>query len=271
MRKSVMIFALLCIVVQSGYGLDEQYCEKVQGFIDAVACGDKLAVADYISFPLAREYPIPPIHNREEFVTRYDEVFDEELIGFITNSDTDNDWHLHGWQGIMCTGGLIWMRELGNVFVINYQSEAEKAILEGCIDLERNELHSSLQEYEAAISRWKTQNYMIRIDKLADGAFRYAVWSANAQQTDEPDLILTNGEVFYSGSGGNHYYEFRNDIYAYKCEVNAIGSDERIGGWLVVYMYDDEILQERVTDYLTPDFWTEGVTGELMNEYQRAL
>lgn len=271
MRKSVVFFALLCLAVQNGYGLDEQYCEKVQGFIDAVRSGDQLAVADFISFPLGREYPIPPIHNREEFVARYDEVFDEELIEFISNSDTDNDWHLHGWQGIMCNGGLIWMRELGNVFVINYQSEAEKAILEGCIDLERNELHSSLQEYEAAISRWKTQNYMIRIDKLADGAFRYAVWPANAQQTDEPDLILTNGEVFYSGSAGNHHYEFRNDIYTYKCKVSNVGSDESIGVWLVVLMNDEEILREKVTDYLNPDFWTEDVTVELMNEYLRTL
>ncbi len=253
---SVYVFVMFFLAMAS-YGLDEQYCGKVQGFIDAVRSGDKYVVADYISFPLGREYPIPPIRNRDEFVERYEEVFDTDLIQIISNSDAENDWNLVGWRGIMINSGLVWMHEYGNVFVINYQSETEKVLREELINMERNELYPTLRNYLEPVIHFRTKSYMVRIDKIDDSTFRYAAWPSSKTQLDEPDLILSNGTVTYQGSGGNHYYEFTNDIYTYRFEEELLGSAQSMSDKLIVYMDAEEILSEDVIEFLEPLFWND--------------
>src|SRR5690606_26241192 len=57
-------------------------------------------ISSIISFPLYRQYPIPPIKDKEDFAQRFSEVFDQVLIDKIANSKIEQ-WSEVGWRGIV--------------------------------------------------------------------------------------------------------------------------------------------------------------------------
>lgn len=58
----------------------------IDEFLDIVKTGNKAVLSRVIIFPLERPYPIPSI-TRDEFLERYHEVFDEEFVRTIIESD----------------------------------------------------------------------------------------------------------------------------------------------------------------------------------------
>ena len=111
-------------------GAEQQYSSVVREFINAVKTKDPDNISVYISFPLRREAPIPPIINKQQFIKRFDEVFDNTLISKIINSDADKDWSQVGWRGIMLGNGDIWLNDSGRLIALNIQSEAEAKLKE---------------------------------------------------------------------------------------------------------------------------------------------
>ena len=79
----------------------------IDEFLDIVKTGDKAVLSRVIIFPLERPYPIPSI-TRDEFLERYHEVFDEEFVRTIIESD-QFDWDSVGWRGLMLNNGLLWL------------------------------------------------------------------------------------------------------------------------------------------------------------------
>ena len=65
--------------------------------------------SQYISFPLPRPYPLPDIETPEQLLRQFDEVFDDDLITLITDSNVDEDWGVIGWRGIAFSNGALWM------------------------------------------------------------------------------------------------------------------------------------------------------------------
>ena len=112
------------------------------------------------------------------------------------------------------------------------------------------ELHSSLYGIHIPVLQWVTENFIVRIDDMGRARYRYASGNSDEDQSDEPSLVLTNGVLFWDGSGGNHHYEFHNDIYTYECHVVYLGSDESPPGYLCVYRDDEQILNERVVEVI---------------------
>ena len=106
-------------------GAEQQYSRVVREFINAVKTKDPENIAVYISFPLRRKSPIPPIINKRQFIKRFDEVFDNTLISIIINSDPNRDWSQVGWRGIMLGNGDIWLDDSGRLIALNIQSEVE--------------------------------------------------------------------------------------------------------------------------------------------------
>ena len=69
---------------------------------------------------------------------------------------------------------------------------------------ETNEvLHKSLKDFEVLTNIIETEKFKIRIDRLENGSYRYSSWSPNQKMSEKPDLILTKGECFREGTGGN--------------------------------------------------------------------
>lgn len=183
-------------------------------------------ISHNVNFPLRREYPIPEIKNREQFKQRFNEVFDEVLINEIADSRL-KQWSEVGWRGIMLNNGTVWMdSDEGKIIAVNYQSDFEKKLRKELIDKEKENVHSSLKTFESPTYKIETKNYLIRIDELESKKYRYASWKISKKESSKPDLILTNGELEFQGSGGNHVITFTNGNYIYKVYRNILGEED---------------------------------------------
>lgn len=63
-------------------------------------------------------------------------------------------------------------------------------------------------------------------------------------ESTKPDLVLENGKIEFSGSGGNHVITFKNNIYEYKVFHNKIAASGIADITLVVEKNGKEILSE---------------------------
>lgn len=240
-------YILLCLSLfftSNTFALEQKYHESVLPVIAAFKTHDKTAIAAHIRYPLKRQYPLPDIKNEAEFINRFDEVFDEELVAVIGSSNINTDWDNVGWRGIMLNNGVMWVDTDGKVIAVNTQNTTEQAHAEKLIAQDKQSLHSSIKTFQKPILDWKTANYRVRIDDLGDGNFRYASWSIDKNPSDKPDIVLFHGEIKFSGSGGNHSYTFENGRYSYVLHVTIIGCDTSSLGWLEVYKNDKQLLFE---------------------------
>jgi len=242
-------YVLLCLSLfftSNTFGLEQKYHDSVLPVIAAFKTHDKTAIAAHIRYPLKRQYPLPDIKNEAEFITRFDEVFDEELVAVIASSNIDTDWDKVGWRGIMLNNGVMWVDTDGKVIAVNTQNTTEQAHAEKLIAQNKQSLHSSIKTFQKPILDWDTAKYRVRIDDLGDGNFRYASWSIDKSPSDKPDIVLINGDITFEGSGGNHHYTFKNGRYSYILHVTIIGSDTSPPGWLEVYKDEKLLLSDAV-------------------------
>ncbi len=224
--------------------LTEEIKKDIQHTIDIFKTEDIDKIADRISFPLDREYPIPSIKNKEEFRQRFNEVFDKFLIDKIASSKIEQ-WSEVGWRGIMLDGGIIWMSDSdGIITAVNHQSDLEKSVRKALIEKEKENLHSSLKIFESPIYKIKTKNRLIRIDELIDRKYRYASWRIGAKDSSKPDIILVDGEQGFGGSGGNQVFIFTDSITTYTIYRNVIGEEETPAILLEVEKSGKTILKE---------------------------
>jgi ribosomal protein S20 len=224
--------------------LDSTYQTFVRKFIKAVKSGDSKQIAPYFSYPLEREYPIPSIATAAEFQARFDELFDVALRNEIIHSNPATDWSEVGWRGIMLNNGTLWMDTDGKIIGVNYQTEVERKLKERLIREDKFQLVASLRLFKAPCCVLETAKFRIRIDELADGKYRYASWPLQKKMTEEPDLILKNGELVIEGTGGNHYYRYTNNGYTYLCYRIIMGEGDAPPARLVIQKNGQEILNQ---------------------------
>lgn len=175
---------------------------------------------------------------------RFDSIFDEDLIRIITSSDIDQ-WSEMGWRGIMLDDGILWMDYDGKITAVNYQSKYEKKLAKKLTSKVKGDLSSDLRHnFKGEVYKFKTKNYFIRIDELKNGMYRYACWKKENPESTKPDLVLENGKIEFSGSGGNHVITFKNNIYEYKVFHNKIAASGIADITLVVEKNGKEILSE---------------------------
>lgn len=245
MRKIIYIIAIVFWIQNiSGQDLKPEYQKFVKSFIANVKSNNKNGVAAFISFPLGREYPIPVVKNKADFIKRYDQIFDATLKKEIINSNPAKDWSEMGWRGIMLGQGDIWMDTTGKVITVNYQSQAEKDLKNKLISSEKGKLHSSIATFKAPVYVLETSKFRIRIDDLGNDNYRYASWSIKNPMSQKPDLIITNGKWISDGSGGNSHYDFKKDAYLYECYIIVIGTDDSPPAYLSISQNGKEILNQ---------------------------
>ena len=224
MKKQLLVIFLL-FNIGSAYSqtLDKKYLRVVTNFITSVKSGSIEKLSNKINYPLSRAYPIPPIKTRQEFVKRYKEVFDDDLIKKIINSKPSKDWDDVGWRGIMLLNGELWLDTDGKLIAVNHQSRIEAKEQSRLINLEKSKLHTSISNFIQPVLLFETAQYRIRIDDLGNNNYRYASWPIKSKMSDKPRLVLTNGKWTPDGSGGNHNYQFKSGDYVYTCFVIMMG------------------------------------------------
>lgn len=247
MYKKFQIASTLLILnfsIALGQELPKKYQLIVSRLIENIRLDNKRAVADLISYPLNREYPIPCVKSKQEFIRRYSEIIDSNLKQIIISSKPAKDWSEMGWRGIMLNNGQLWLNENGQVIAINYQSSVEKALLDKLILADKKSIHPSISEYSKPVYVLETSKFRIRIDDLGNSEFRYSSWSKTKSMSDKPDLILINGKMEYDGSGGNQNFVFENGEYVYECLIIEIGEENSPPAILSIKKGEKEILSQ---------------------------
>ncbi|PSL25858.1 hypothetical protein [Chitinophaga ginsengisoli] len=250
MKKSFIAILLLTLSFLPAFSQDEndEYQKVISDFITCVKQQDKVALSKKIVFPLRREYPLPAIKNKQEFLNRYNEIFNDTLVEMITTSAPDKDWSKMGWRGLMLRHGQLWLNEEGKLIAVNYQSAVESKKRALLVEKERSLVHSSLKEFKRPVALLETGKFRIRIDDMGNGNYRYASWGLKNKQSDKPDLIIENGQYIPEGSGGNHRYEFKTNGYVYNCSVTVLGGKyDDAPAELTIYKGEKEILSQPAT------------------------
>jgi hypothetical protein len=248
MKKTLLLLlAIKAATANAQEGLSDSASVNpiVRNFIAAIKHHDTNKIARMMSFPFSREYPIPAIKNRKELGKRYGELFDENLVNLISRSDPNNDWSAVGWRGIMLQDGAVWLGYDDKLLAVNYQSAAEKKMLQQLVGKEKDILHASLRQYKEPVHILETKKYRIRIDKLSNGKYRYASWKLDTKMSEQPDLVINNGVVEFDGSGGNHHYTFTNNGYTYICEIVILGGNNDAPAVLHLLKAEKEILTQK--------------------------
>lgn len=223
---AILVLAATFLTAQAQEMTTEQQ-KVIANFISNVKQQNKEALAASVKFPLKRDAPIPPVNNKEEFLARYNEIFDESLTKMIVSSRPEKDWTAMGWRGIMLEQGKVWLDDDGVLIAVNYQSTIEKRKQKALVKDDKKQLYNTVKKYDRPTYLLDTKTHRIRIDDLGHNNYRYSSWRLQSKMSEKPDLVIEDGEVFYEGTGGNHHYEFRNDGYLYSCVFTLLGVDDR--------------------------------------------
>ena len=246
MKSTFILIAVIIATATTTFGqnseLKKEQIQSIQKLINSFKTYNKAKIADLIYYPLRREYPLKDVKDKNDFIQRFDDIFDKEFIDHVAKSKM-NDWSEVGWRGIMLDNGTLWIDDDGKIMTVNYQSPKEKQLLVNAIQADKNQLPKSLQDFEKPAYLIFTKNYKIRIDEKAEGIYRYAAWKIKTTKS-EPNLIIENGVLEFQGSGGNHTITFKNDVYTYIVSIIELGTADDPDATLEVLKQDKTILTE---------------------------
>ena len=243
MRK--FVFILLLINAQFSLAQeDTSYQEVVRHFVNCIKQDKRDVIGDNVIYPLYRYYPLTEIADKNDFLKRFDEVFDTSLRKAIARSRIASDWGPVGWHGIMFLNGDVWITEDGKLKAVNYQSPVEKKKRTQLIAADRAAIYETLRNYKEPTCMLETTKYRIRIDEMPNGKYRYASWPIANKVSDKPSLVIQNGTVEFPGTGGNHTFRFLSDGYTYDCDVIFIGENDSPPAALTVKKGDKIILAQ---------------------------
>lgn len=246
MKSAVVLLLFLAATGITAAGqsirLNNGQISKVKKIIDVFGTRDKAKIAGLIQYPLNRAYPLKDVKDRNDFIKRFDEIFDKEFVRKIADSKIA-DWSEVGWRGVMFDKGSIWLNHEGRIKAVNYQSAKEKSLLVDAIRADKKELPEYLRNFEEPVYLIVTKNYKIRIDQKSENSYRYASWTINSKLKN-PDLVIENGILEFQGSGGNHIITFRNAGFEYIISINKIGAENDPDAVLEVLKHGKVLLKE---------------------------
>ncbi|WP_289663959.1 hypothetical protein [Flavobacterium panacagri] len=242
--KFFLAFLIFCSSFVNAQDLKPEYQKFISKFILEVKKGDKKAVSKHFKFPFKRVYPIPFVKDKQDFIKRYNQIFDKVLIEKITKSDPAKDWSEVGWRGIMLNRGDLWIDTDGRITSILHQSDEELKLKKELIAAQKKEVNVSLSKFEEPVAVLETSKFRIRIDDLGNDNYRYASWSVRQKMTDKPDLVIEKGVHQADGTGGNHYYEFKKGNFTYNCYIIVLGRSDSPPAILTVYQSGKKILSQ---------------------------
>ena len=247
---------LLSLSASQAFAVEGKDVAKVQNVIEAFKSRNTASIARMVSYPLFAKSNRPAINNEYEFVSRFDEVFDQNLLKSIVTSDARKDWNAVGWRGIMLFDGDLWLDHDGNIlsvkqastYVNNNANQNKQQTKPLVMARGRSALHRSVSNYAQSVLEWKTNRYHVRVDDVGNGRLRYAAWPVNSGTAVKPDIVLSNGRLEVDKTGRNHRYVFINGNFSYYLNVNA--KSDRSLGLLEVYKGNKRYLSDNVREII---------------------
>lgn len=225
------------------YTTEQAYRSCIERFIDCVKNNKIKELSKLVNYPFSREYPIPAVTSAEDFVRRYNQIFDQELIDEISQSTIDKDWAPVGWRGIVFKNGLFWLNYDGTLRG-TYTTEYEKNLRKKLIEELRTRLHPSLQKFHEPEPEYKTEKFLIRIDDMGGNQYRYAAWSLPKTSAEQPDIVIYDGTITVVGTACLTSYTFKNGAYTYVVDFGVVCGPEL--GFLEIFDGEKEILRQEL-------------------------
>lgn len=235
-----------------------------QQVLALVQANDAATLADVVHYPvtIGGSEPAVTVHNAKEFVEYYPHLFTDNLRQQVIASAHSPSIN---WRGARIGDGAFWLSGLCD----DDQCQQVTVAITSFYNPEFYQQpfgHEAQQQLQQRMSAnlpaellpiklnnllWQTKDYRVRVDTLADGELRYAVWPVNADMNRQPDLVLHHGKLKYDGNGGNHYYLFSNGKYRYRLDVVVIGTDNSPAGYLTVSRGERKLVNQPVVNELT--------------------
>lgn len=183
--------------------LNEYQLRAVREFQEDVRSGDRERIAAHFSFPFELGYPLPEIRDRDDFLARYDLLFDKDIEEEIASTRA---WDEIGWRGIACNNGwMLWGDTYENKFIVssfNTHTDAYMKALQEEVDRQRERVHPSLRDYDRPLVVARTDTLIFRVDRMRQGGLRLAFWKDGKSMTDRPDYVNNDGFRSQEGSLG---------------------------------------------------------------------
>jgi hypothetical protein len=205
---------------------------EIEKVIEILKSKDPKKISEIMRFPYKfcdRFYP--DICDENDFIKRFDEVFDDEILNKIFECKRISKYRIKysgqcGCCGFMINKGLIWMDySSGGIFRVNRKTEVYKKKLKKLIEDEKKKLHSSLRNFIVPVSKFLGIDVLVRIDLLESEEyiqqckFRLCIWkkknikfedTAKLERT-KPDIVLDKSVVYTQASMGLITYNFSNN------------------------------------------------------------
>ena len=248
------------------FGNHQPYKQYFFDLKQAVLENNKDKVCDLVGVPvdLYGDNRTYRIESRTELFDLYDVVFSGHLLDEI-KKQTFEDLFVN-WKGVMIGSGEIWFfghyidpdGEHPHITVRSiyhpdfFHSKPGQQAVQQYLLKERSKVHPSLRNFVEPVLQWHSKHHIIRIDKMADSQFRYAAWDIESNPLQKPSLTITHGKKSFDGTGGNHFYQFHNGSYEYRCVVNVIGTADTPPGSIDVFKDGKLVRSQPVVKVVAP-------------------
>ncbi len=145
--------------------------------LQSIKTAQKRKVSSQIVYPLERPYPLRPIVHQEDFINQFDALFSADITAEI---DHHPEWIAFNAQG--------------QISHLNFCSKAEQDKINQIYKTQKNKINSSVDAFEKNIVFFKTKSHKVRLDRLEEGIFRLALWSAHKNIKSTPVVVSTTIE-----------------------------------------------------------------------------
>ena len=197
----IMIFNLNYPEYDNNYLLTN-HKNAIKKFQEDVRSKNRERIASHFKFPFDIGYPLPDIKDKNDFIARYELLFDKFIEEEISCS---NDWC--SWHGVTCNSGHLLFGDVdssGNLIAtfIRLHPKAYYEVLEREIDIQRQSLHPSLHKFRRPIVVARSESCIFRVDEIVPGELRLAIWTQGKTMKDCPDYVNKDGFISQVGSSG---------------------------------------------------------------------
>lgn len=209
--------------------------DRIEALLKVIATGNRALIANAISYPLGRDYPLPPIQSKDELLKRFDEVFDVPFLRELADSNPKQDWERVGWRGIMFKNGSLWLDDDYRIIAVNHETRVTQRRLALAIQKQKDSLPASLRDFDRPVLEWQTQKFLIRVD-LKGSDYRLAILDAKS-----PSRILRvfhHGDFHFEGTMGSFLIDWQSEGKTHRIYSDASGDDS---GY---YLYDSLLSSE---------------------------
>ena len=223
LRTAIISLALFCFFAMTSFARELTMNEKIAiaNLKDDVRNGRVDSVAEQVEYPQFRSaFPEYVISTKEEFKKNFNVIFDERQVADFLSSD----WYYH--YGLLRSnaGHTGHFNDDGVLILDNIPlSDTEWDFVGDLVQESRATLYPSIRDFQQPVLLMKAGKYLVRIDAMREGKFRYTCWDKGADQSAKPALVLYDGELFSTPYYTS--YTFENEGYEYCIQEGAIECD----------------------------------------------